>query len=152
MEIKVFFGKIFWSLGSKPLILIFLFISPFHSFESWIWLSKIIIIRKQGRKSWYIQFSAENDFLVLLIFGPVTLMITQWRNYSQLQFLLSAFANAPRSYVISIISTFAAHDKPLDKLVIDNKRYSGMEPSGALAVFVRSVRKSYNTFRFFVMD
>ena len=89
---------------------------------------------------------------MLLIFGPVTLMITEWRNYSQLQFLLSAFANAPRSYVISIISTFAAHDKPLDKLVIDNKRYSGMEPSGALAVFVRSVRKSYNTLRFFVMD
>ena len=152
MEVKVFFGKIFWSLGSKPLILIFLLINPFHNFESWILFSKIIIIRKQGRKSWYTQFFAENDFLVLLIFGPVTLMITEWRNYNQLQSLLSAFANAPRSYVISIISTFVAHDEPLDKLVIGNKRYSGMEPSGALAVFVHSVRKSYNMLRFFVID
>ena len=79
-------------------------------------------------------------------------MITEWRNYNQLQSLLSAFANAPRSYVISIISTFVAHDEPLDKLVIGNKRYSGMEPSGALAVFVHSVRKSYNMLRFFVID
>ena len=48
--------------------------------------------------------------------------------------LYSAFADPSRLCVIlSIISTFAAQDKPLDKWFMYNKRYSGMKHSGTLA-------------------
>ena len=67
--------------------------------------------------------------------------------------LYSAFADPSRLCVIlSIISTFAAQDKPLDKWFMYNKRYSGMKHSGNLLLCFLSIRKSCNMLWHFMKD